>query len=82
MCPTRGALWTEALVGVLPVLAGPPVPAGPAQALVDVAVTQAARVPRPAVAGVGGQAVLTGAVVAGPREALVYVGLAVPPAVA
>ena len=61
--------------------AGASVLAGLAQTLVDVAVTHAARVAGKTVAGVCGKTVLTGAIVARPREALVDVRLAVPPAV-
>lgn len=76
-CLTSGAFRTGADVGVLPVLASAAVLAGLAETLVDVGLTQAAGVAWTAVAGEGGQAVLTGAVMAGVRVALVDISLAV-----
>lgn len=75
---TSGSLGAAADVRVLPVLAGASVPARLAQTLVDVGLTQPARVSRVAVAAEGGQTVAAGAVVAGARVALVDVRLTVP----
>lgn len=76
-CLTSGALWADAKVGVLPVLASAAIFAGLAETLIDVGLTQAASVAWTAVAGKGGQAVLTRAVVTGVRVALVDVSLTV-----
>lgn len=57
-----GSLRAAADVRVLSILAGPSVPAGLAQTLVDVGLTQPASVPRVAVTAEGGQAVDAGAV--------------------
>lgn len=76
-CLTSGAFWACADVGVLPVLASAAVLAGLAETLVDVGLTQAAGVAGTAVAGEGGQAILTGAVMAGIRVALIDISLTV-----
>lgn len=82
MVLTCGSFGAHAHVTVLPVLAGAPVPARLAQALVDVGLAQAAGESGVALAAEGGQAVDAGAVVAGVRVTLVYVRLTVPPGVA
>lgn len=74
---TRGPFEADAVVGVVPVLAGPPVFAGLALALVDVDVAAVARVAGLAEAGEGGNAVLAGAVVTRVRVTLIDVDLAV-----
>lgn len=76
-CLTCGAFRTGADVGVLPVLASAAVLAGLAETLVDVGLTQAASVAGTAVAGEGGQAVLTSAIMAGVRVALIEISLTV-----
>lgn len=58
-----GPLGAATDVGVLAVLAGAPVPAGLAQAFVDVGLTEPARVSGVAVAAEGGEAVDAGPVV-------------------
>lgn len=74
---TRGPFEADAVVGVVPVLAGPPIFAGLALALVDVDVAAVARVAGLAEAGEGGNAVLAGPVVARVRVTLIDVDLAV-----
>lgn len=74
---TRGPFEADAVVGVVPVLAGPPIFAGLALALVDVDVTAVARVAGLAEAGEGGNAVLAGPVVTRVRVTLIDVDLAV-----
>lgn len=74
---TRGPFEADAVVGVVPVLAGAPVFAGLALALVDVDVAAVARVAGLAEAGEGGDAVLAGPVVARVRVTLIDVDLAV-----
>lgn len=74
---TRGPLEAQAIVGVVPVLAGPPISAGLALALIDVDVAAVARVARLAEAGEGGDAVLAGPIVARVGVALINVDLTV-----
>lgn len=74
---TRGPLEAQAIVGVVPVLAGPPVSAGLALALIDVDVAAVARVAGLAEAGEGGDAVLAGPIVARVGVALINVDLTV-----
>lgn len=73
---TRGPFEAEAVVGVVPVLAGPPIFAGLALALVDVDIAAVARVAGLAVASEGSNAVLAGPVVAWVGVALIDVHLA------
>lgn len=80
-CLTGSAFGAGADIGVLPVLASTTVFAGLAQTLVDIGLTQAASVARAAQAGEGSQAVLTGAIMAGVRVALIDVSLTVLPCV-
>lgn len=79
---TCGPLGTEADVGIVAVLAGAPVAAGLAVALVDVGLAVVARVAWLAQAGEGGHPVTAGPVVAGVGVALVDVHLTVGPSVA
>lgn len=74
---TRGPFEAEAVVGVVPVLAGPSIFAGLALALVDVDVAAVARVAGLAEAGEGGDAVLAGPIVARVGVALIDVDLTV-----
>lgn len=74
---TRGPLEAQAIVGVVPVLAGPPISAGLALALIDVDVAAVARVAGLAEAGEGGDAVLAGPIVARVGVALINVDLTV-----
>lgn len=74
---TCGPLEAQAVVGVVPVLAGPPVSAGLALALIDVDVAAVARVAGLADAGEGSDAVLAGPIVARVRVALINVNLTV-----
>lgn len=74
---TRGPFEAEAVVGVVPVLAGPPIFAGLALALVDVDVAAVACVAGLAEAGERGDAVLAGPVVAWVRVTLIDVDLTV-----
>lgn len=79
---TCGPLEAETEVGVVTVLAGAPMAAGLAVALIDVGLAMVARVARLAQAGEGSDAVLAGPIVAGVGVALVNVHLAVGPRVA
>lgn len=74
---TRGPLEAQTVVGVVPVLTGPPVSAGLALALIDVDVAAVARVAGLAEAGEGGDAVLAGPIVAWVGVALIDVDLTV-----
>lgn len=74
---TCGPFEADAVVGVVPVLAGAPIFAGLALALVDVDVAAVARVAGLAEAGEGGDAVLAGPVVARVRVTLIDVNLTV-----
>lgn len=76
-CP----FWANTNISVFPVLAGATVLAGLAETLIDVGFTEAAGVARTAVAGEGGQAILTCAVVAGVGVALVDVNFTVLPCI-
>lgn len=80
-CLTRGAFGAGTNVGVLPVLTSATVFAGLAETLIDVGLTQTAGVTGATVAGEGGQAIFTGAIMAGVRVALVDVSLTVLPCV-
>ena len=79
---TCGPLEAEAEVGIVAVLAGAPVAAGLAVALIDVGLAVVTGVAGPAQAGEGGDAVLAGPVVTRVGAALVDVHLAVGPRVA
>lgn len=74
---TRGPFEADAVVGVVPVLAGAPVFAGLALTLIDVDVAAVAGVAGLAEAGEGGDAILAGAIVARVRVTLIDVNLAV-----
>lgn len=74
---TCGPFEAEAVVGIVPVLAGPPIFAGLALALIDVDVTAVACVTRLAEAGEGGNAVLACAIVAWVRVTLINVNFTV-----
>lgn len=78
---TCGAHGAGADVGVLAVLADASVPTGLTQTLVNVGLTQPARVTKATVAGEGGQAILTSTIVTGVRETLIDVSLTVLPRV-
>lgn len=80
-CLTCCAFGAGTNVGVLPVLASAAIFAGLAKTLIDVGLTQTAGVTGATVAGEGGQAVFTGAIMAGVRVALVDVSLTVLPCV-
>ena len=80
-CLTCCAFGAGTNISVLPVLTSATILARLAETLVDVGLTQAAGVAGAAIAGEGGQAILTGAIVAGVGVALIDVGLTVLPCV-
>lgn len=77
-----GPLQAEAQVSIVAILAGAPVAAGLAMALVDVGLAVMASVARPAQAGEGGHPILAGPIVAGVGVTLVDVHFTVGPCIA